>query len=96
MEPKEPTAAELAQMAVDANLDTQAAITHAKARIRHYKRIKAAEMEPGMCPRCGANTMWPDDGANALSRANPEKYICSPCGVDEALLSYFWKEVLGK
>lgn len=37
------------------------------------------------CPRCGRDTMRSDISLNALSR-HVNVYICSPCGVEEAML----------
>lgn len=41
---------------------------------------------PFPCPRCGQRRMKPQAAANALSRFH-DVYICSECGVDEALRS---------
>lgn len=40
------------------------------------------------CPRCGNETLKKDLVLNALSRYRDE-YICSDCGVAEALAGYF-------
>lgn len=49
-----------------------------------------------LCPRCGENFYTPYDvetslGAPprpALSRADNNTYICSPCGTEEALIGF--------
>jgi predicted RNA-binding Zn-ribbon protein involved in translation (DUF1610 family) len=42
--------------------------------------------EYGTCPRCGEETLRLDRPAlNALSRTDNETYVCSDCGVIEAL-----------
>jgi predicted RNA-binding Zn-ribbon protein involved in translation (DUF1610 family) len=41
------------------------------------------------CPRCEKNTMRPEQAMNALSRRDNETYICSACGVAEAMEDFF-------
>lgn len=38
----------------------------------------------GKCPRCGAKNVKLD----ALSRKDNKTMICSPCGIDEAMIEY--------
>lgn len=45
------------------------------------------------CPRCGENTLRTDRPAlNALSRADNETYVCSPCGTAEAMEDFLGGE----
>lgn len=37
------------------------------------------------CPRCEQNTLDPIEVKNALSRRDNKTYICSDCGIDEAV-----------
>lgn len=37
------------------------------------------------CPRCGVNELKPKLASNALSRKDNKTYICSDCGIQEAL-----------
>jgi len=37
------------------------------------------------CPRCGVNELKPKLASNALSRKDNKTYICSDCGMQEAL-----------
>lgn len=37
------------------------------------------------CPRCKKNPLHPEKVMNALSRRNNKTYICSACGIDEAV-----------
>jgi len=37
------------------------------------------------CPRCGQRKFHPIKTMNALSRRDNETYICSDCGVEEAM-----------
>ena len=39
-----------------------------------------------ICPRCGENMMLGRLTANALSRHAQDVYVCSPCGMIEAML----------
>lgn len=48
--------------------------------------MKDLKME--RCPRCGERTMREPKEMNALSRFRDE-YICSDCGVGEALAVYY-------
>ncbi len=41
-----------------------------------------------MCPRCNQNTLAEELAVNALSRKDNETYVCSPCGVDEAVWDF--------
>ena len=41
-----------------------------------------AEMKK--CPKCGENTLHPEEVMNALSRKDNETYICNACGDQEA------------
>lgn len=45
------------------------------------------EGQRGKCPTCNQLRLWvgPNKAFNALSRRDNETYICSPCGMDEAL-----------
>lgn len=47
--------------------------------------------DPG-CPRCGG-PMHPEAGRNALSR-RADVYICSACGIDEAMRDFTRHEPL--
>ena len=40
------------------------------------------------CPRCGVNELKPKLASNALSRKDNKTYICSDCGMQEALLDF--------
>lgn len=42
-----------------------------------------------LCPRCHTNYLDPTGTRNALSRADDKTYICSDCGIDEALQDYY-------
>ena len=44
---------------------------------------------PKICPRCGVNELKPVEVHNALSRVNNETFICSDCGMQEAIESLF-------
>ena len=37
------------------------------------------------CPRCKTNDLHPVEVMNALSRHDNETYICSKCGMEEAM-----------
>jgi hypothetical protein len=37
------------------------------------------------CPRCGERKLDPEKARNALSRRDNETYVCSDCGLDEAM-----------
>lgn len=41
------------------------------------------------CPRCKEYKLNEEEVLNALSRKDNETYICSDCGVSEALEDYF-------
>jgi len=43
--------------------------------------------ERGACPRCLQERLWvgPNKALNALCRRDNETYICSPCGVSQAM-----------
>lgn len=40
-----------------------------------------------MCPRCGWHDLHPVQVRNALSRKDGKTYICSSCGLNEAMLN---------
>ena len=40
------------------------------------------------CPRCKTNELDPIETRNALSRKDNKTYICSQCGVEEALEAF--------
>lgn len=40
-----------------------------------------------ICPRCGTGRMNEVEARNALSRKDNETYVCSSCGVDEAMVN---------
>jgi len=40
------------------------------------------------CPRCKQMSMHPEQVLNALSRRDNKTYICSPCGVGEAMVDF--------
>ena len=40
------------------------------------------------CPRCNRNELASPAVLNALSRKDNETYVCSPCGVDEAVWDF--------
>lgn len=42
-----------------------------------------------ICPRCKTNFLRPVKATNALSRRDNKSYICSDCGIDEAMIDYF-------
>lgn len=44
---------------------------------------------PKICPRCGIITLNPRKTHNALSRLDNKTYICSICGMQEAVESIF-------
>lgn len=46
-------------------------------------------MENKICPRCKENYLEDLEVLNALSRRDNETYICSECGIDEAMEDYF-------
>lgn len=52
-------------------------------------KFKSLQLDPEIgltrCPRCGRDTMRSDIVLNALSRY-VDVYVCSPCGVEEAML----------
>lgn len=56
-----------------------------KNKLANLKASQAAG-EHLPCPRCGRNTMKPEIATNALSRHADGVFICSDCGVREALL----------
>jgi len=41
------------------------------------------------CPRCQLSDLAEVQAQNALSRFDPDLYICSPCGEDEAVRDFF-------
>ena len=45
-------------------------------------------VEPLQCPRCKQMKLHPEQVLNALSRRDNKRYICSPCGADEAAFDY--------
>jgi predicted RNA-binding Zn-ribbon protein involved in translation (DUF1610 family) len=45
------------------------------------------------CPRCNEEKLHPIDARNSLSRKDNETYICSDCGMDEALGEFLEKGV---
>jgi hypothetical protein len=47
------------------------------------------EGQRGKCPRCKEDRLWIGDNRalNALSRLN-SRYICSPCGMAEAMIDW--------
>lgn len=50
---------------------------------------KEENAEYAICPRCGEKTLRLDRPAlNALSRADNTTYVCSDCGINEALEDY--------
>lgn len=42
-----------------------------------------------ICPRCGVTKLKPIEVHNALSRTDNETFICSACGMQEAVESIF-------
>ena len=46
-------------------------------------------MKTKICSRCKENELDSIEVRNALSRRDNKTYICSDCGVDEAMLDYF-------
>ena len=56
---------------------------HKTVAVRTVLPLKAA------CPRCEQNTMHPKEEMNALSRRDNETYICSSCGMAEAMEDFF-------
>ena len=44
-------------------------------------------MSNTICPRCGTGRMNEVEVRNALSRKDNETYVCSSCGVDEAIVN---------
>ena len=52
-------------------------------------KFKSMQMDPEIgltkCPRCGRNAMRSDIALNALSH-HINVYICSECGIEEAML----------
>lgn len=53
-------------------------------KIREWADQQLSAHPPLQCPRCGAVTMLENAEENALSRRF-DVYICSNCGLDEAL-----------
>lgn len=51
--------------------------------------IELDKLKKTRCPRCEQNTMRPEQVMNALSRRDNETYICSSCGVAEAMEDFF-------
>ena len=45
-----------------------------------------------MCPRCKRTKLLTPRVLNALSRKDNETYVCSPCGVDEAVWDFTGSE----
>lgn len=41
--------------------------------------------DSSICPRCGVMTLDSVKTHNALSRVDNKTYICSPCGMNEAV-----------
>ena len=41
-----------------------------------------------LCPRCEIEELEEMEALNALSRKDNETYVCSPCGVDEAVWDF--------
>lgn len=55
------------------------------------EKAKMEKKIPAQCPRCGKNTMPVAElDPGALSRLDNETYICSQCGVEEALEQFFF------
>ena len=44
---------------------------------------------PKICPRCGINALKPVEVHNALSRVDNKTFICSDCGMQEAVECLF-------
>lgn len=44
------------------------------------------------CPRCKENELHEDAAMNALSRRDNKTYICSDCGVREAIEGEYFKK----
>lgn len=44
------------------------------------------------CPRC-SRPLNPDLVMNALSRVDNTTYICSPCGMDEAMWDFVYPHI---
>lgn len=48
--------------------------------------------KPRLCPACGVNKMeYPMVSHNCYSRY-ARSYVCSHCGLREAMLGFFWEE----
>ncbi|QPB60523.1 hypothetical protein [Enterococcus faecalis] len=58
-----------------------------------YNEIFIESDERCLCPRCGVNYMKREPEKNALSRHEPDVYICSLCGTDEAVLDMFGEKM---
>tara|TARA_B100001564_G_scaffold267886_1_gene229495 strand:- start:498 stop:725 length:228 start_codon:yes stop_codon:yes gene_type:complete len=52
---------------------------------------KEKEMKT-FCPRCGIEELDKMQVLNALSRKDNETYVCSPCGIDEAVWDFMKSE----
>ena len=47
------------------------------------------------CPRCGEQALiTTEEALNALSRRDNKTYICSRCGVEEAMFDYFLHQAI--
>ena len=73
------------------------AIPKTKAKTK-AKNTKTAKPKGPICPRCGGyipSNLNPGAFDGALSRADDDTEVCSPCGTEEAMLDWAASEKAG-
>ncbi|OTP10394.1 hypothetical protein A5844_002094 [Enterococcus sp. 10A9_DIV0425] len=61
--------------------------------VKIYNEIVLESDEKCLCPRCGINYLTKDPRGNAKSRYVKDIFICSLCGIDEAVMEMFGQKM---